>query len=232
MYIPNSNSNNTITFSEDNEIAFYTEIFDEVKNIKENESEYIKKFIFSAGEESLRNRYRLMAEKFSRVGSIKFIDLVEQDEDESGNVKSISFRIHLIPKKFIEFYNRKFNLTNTQQSKITVKTFITRDDDGTFFFDEKPLYIKNTSFQYFRIFEVAFSLMPNGGEIEYQAICTAYKRRYAKAIKKEKVLRALSGSSARLFSAIPDLPAFTSDNTPLFQTTGNGRTIKFNNSKH
>ena len=73
--------------------------------------------------------------------------------------------------------------------------------------------------------------MRDGGEIKYEDICVSYQQQYHGRVTKRQIMRALTGSRATLFAGVSKIPRFPSTGLPLFETTGNGRTIKFNNKK-
>lgn len=114
--------------------------------------------------------------------------------------------------------------------KANEECYITKNSNGDYLFEGNNVYIKNKSANYAVIFDVAYSLKPQGGKIEYKKIIEQCKKR-KKKIKQKSILRALTGNDANLFKYVKGLKQEPKYGISLFVAMQDGKEIEFNNKK-
>jgi hypothetical protein len=142
------------------------------------------------------------------------------------SIKDIEEKIKEIELKLIS----KKELGNSSKNKTIQKLWIEKDEDGSFLFDRSPVYIKNKESDYAVIFDVVYSLSPEGGKIEYKKIIEQCRKR-GKKINKKSILRVLTGKDANLFKYVKEFKQEPMYDKSLFVAMQNGNEIEFNNKK-
>lgn len=132
-------------------------------------------------------------------------------------------------KGFIEEKNPLINdsqIDNIPEGEV----WITKDRHGYYLYDGNIIRINSPGSQYFKVFDIVFSLKPKGGDIKYSEIIHQGRIRKL-TLDSGKILRAISGDSANLYHYVKDIPKSLSNGVPLFEPSSNGNFIKFNNKK-
>lgn len=140
---------------------------------------------------------------------------------------SSSYGFTVNKDKLIESPGNKVKKEKEVESSISLWIL---NKEGNYYFDGNPIYIKSKDAQYTVIFDVAFSLRPQGGKIEYKEIIEQCKKRN-KSVNKKSILRALTGKDANLFKYVKALKQEPGYGKSLFVTMQNGKEIEFNNKK-
>lgn len=117
-----------------------------------------------------------------------------------------------------------------KKPSVSDRCWVTKSKDGTYRFEENIMHITNKDADYAKIFDVVFSLIPQGGEVAYDSIVTACQTRGLKTDKKA-VQRALTGKDANFFRYV-EIAQRPKYGIPLFEATPNGKKLKFNNASH
>ena len=102
--------------------------------------------------------------------------------------------------------------------------------DGKYYFEGNLIYIKSKNAQYTIIFDVVYSLKPQGGKVEYKKIIEQCGKR-KKVVDKKAILRALTGKDANLFKYVKDIRQEPAFGISLFVAMQDGKEIEFNNKK-
>lgn len=153
--------------------------------------------------------------------------------------KETQKKTSVIPEKIIKHeHSHKFE-NSIQEKDIQIKHqnekkpeeyYITKNNSGDYVFEDKTIYIKSKDADYVIIFDVAYSLRPQGGKIEYKKIIEQCKKRKL-TVDKKGILRALSGKDANLFKYVKDLKQEPKYGISLFVAMQDGKNIEFNNKK-
>jgi hypothetical protein len=157
--------------------------------------------------------------KFEQEGLIAFLSFDEQYKFATFAVGS-----ELLNDKKQDQQTKGVNKINNNS------LWITKNDDGNYIFEGNPVYIKSKDAQYAIIFDVAYSIKPNGGKIEYKKIIDLCKKR-GKNITPKSILKALTGKNALVFHYIKEFKQEPSFGKALFVAMQDGKEIEFNNKK-
>lgn len=108
--------------------------------------------------------------------------------------------------------------------------WVTKENDR-YFYDDAPVHVKSKKAQYLIIFDVTFSLKPEGGDIKYSDIIRLCKKRNLNHLKVSSVQKALCGESADFFRYIKDIKQDNPYGIHLFESLQDKKHIRFNNKK-
>ncbi len=126
-----------------------------------------------------------------------------------------------------------FNLTPPQAesrgASLNTKFWINKES-GKYRYDMTLVHIKNSEANYAKIFDAAFSLKPQGGEITYNEIKGECSRRGLR-VDSKKIQRALTGNNANFFRYVKSIKQAPIHGVNLFEASQNGKFITFNNKK-
>ena len=146
-------------------------------------------------------------------------------------IKAILYFKSLLEKR-VETLEKTVSELQEIIKKVAVPSFwVTKDNNGNYFFDGKRIYIKNKDADYAIIFDIIYSLIPLGGKIEYKKILEQCKKEKLKNVNKKSILRALTGKSANLFRYVEELKQKLPFGANLFVAMHNGKEIEFCNQK-
>lgn len=132
---------------------------------------------------------------------------------------------------------KEYSKPPTSENSITKKNldnkyWITKNEEGEYLFNESLVDIKNHKAQYVKIFDVTYSLKPEGGQITYSNIIDGCKKR-GLTITKKSIQGALTakGSNANFFRYVKDIKQAPSHGVNLFRAQNDGKHLEFNNKK-
>jgi hypothetical protein len=175
--------------------------------------------------------FKITRENFTDQRGVLLNDIANEAFKMRG-AKPKGFKLKMIEDKFNETFNKfkeKYGEDNNSKD-LEPKLYITKRDQN-YYFENNLIYIKNKKAQYVIVFDVVYSLKPNGGKIEYEKIITQCKKRDLKNVNKKSILRALTGNDASFFKYIKDIKQEPAYNVSLFVAMQNGKEIEFNNKK-
>ncbi|OGK31102.1 hypothetical protein A3F29_03890 [Candidatus Roizmanbacteria bacterium RIFCSPHIGHO2_12_FULL_33_9] len=139
--------------------------------------------------------------------------------------------LEILHPKFEEVYDiyKSKNSKKEERIESPVSLWISKKDNN-YYFDGNRIYIKSEDAGYAIIFDVAYSLKPQGGKIEYKKIIEQCKKRKIK-ITQKSILRALTGKDANLFKYVKEIRQEPKYGISLFVAMQDGKEIEFNNKK-
>lgn len=170
----------------------------------------------------------------------EFLNPIHYNLNNLGKKEELFEYIDLIISKNSskeDYENWSKDVIKYTSAKTEVSTFynnayyIVKDPStGGYFFEGNVVYIRNKKAQYIVIFDVVYSLVPNGGKFEYKTVIDICKKRKVK-IDKKSIFRALSGKDALLFKYVKEFEQEPSFGIKLFVPMQDGKHMEFNNKK-
>lgn len=148
-----------------------------------------------------------------------------------GEIKGESINdIEVKIKGLIKKLEKKKNLR--KETKKEQLFWITKNEKGEYLYDGSLVDIKSNKARYIIIFDVVYSLKPEGGDISYKEIINQCKKRGVSTDKKG-IQRALTaeGSNASFFRYVKDIVQAPSRGINLFRAKQDGKYLEFNNKK-
>ncbi len=142
---------------------------------------------------------------FREADGVPTFDWLDEHHEFNGDYIPIGLAENILreTKKRLEQLRevaRKYKESEKFQ-KNTLKEdafWVRKNEIGDYLFDGNFVDIKNKESNYVKIFDVVFSLRPNGGDIPYEEIISEGKKRKLK-LTKINILRALSGNHSNFF---------------------------------
>jgi len=181
--------------------------------------------------------------------ALEILDVEERREVErcAEEIKGRGITVEGARTAYFNPIHKKYELKRLELSELLLKVksrliapiqpanslspcWITKDSEGNYFYEAKKVFVKSKSAKYMKIFDSVFSLIPQGGEISYDAILTECKSRRLTAVQKS-ILRALTIKDASFFKYVKDVPFQPLYGIPLFVANQNGKVLTFNNKK-
>lgn len=166
--------------------------------------------------------------------AIKLVALQTFFPRKAGEPETRGVRFEKLSRRFEELHTEYSKHQTDKPTTHSARYWITKDDNGEYWYEGKNIHFKNPIPKYAKIFMTVFSLVPNGDEISYTKIAAHYKRTYKKdrtGANKKAVQRALTGSEANFFRYMQAVNPAPTHDIPFFEALRNGKEIRFNNKK-
>ena len=172
----------------------------------------------------------IAASYFKEPDNIPTIDYLDKYNQLSNQDFDPLFAYKVVNEVKIKLKHIRDIASNDEKDFSNKESWITKNNNGDYFFKGSLVDIRSKDAEYVIIFDVVFSLKPNGGQVSYKEIIEGCKKRKLKSDKKS-ILRALSGANANFFRYVKGIEQSPSHGIELFRADQKGRYLEFNNSK-